>query len=388
MSRVMRKGRLGFGCFRWRDGYRRAGCGAVATVLLFGMPMAACAEDRRAVADVRDLPNAPGFSGGAEQGLQAKTASVSGVVLDITEAAVAGATVTLTQEGAAEKVLQSEAHGVFQFTELAAGTYHVTISARGLETFVSSEIVVKAGEHKVLPEIALPVEAANATVNVTVTQDELAEAQLKAEVQQRVLGVLPNFYSSYIWNAAPLRPKHKFELAMRSVTDPAVFVVSGFVAGVEQARGTYNKGYGQGAAGFGDRYGAVYGDILIGRFIGSALLPSLFHQDPRYFYLGTGSVKSRVWYAVTRTVITRQDNRRAQLNYSHLLGSMAAGAISKLYHPGGEDGVALVERNLLIGTAAGAGVNLIREFLLRKVVTKIPVYEQGKAVAAKEAAGR
>ena len=364
----------------WKRGLRPGGI--LVAAMLSALPAIANVERDRT------LPDSPGYiaqGGGAQATPQVGTASVSGVVLDISEAAVAGATVTLAREGTPEKVLKSEGHGVFQFTDLAAGTYHVTISAKGLETFVSDDIVLKAGERRELPQIALPLANANSTVNVSVTQDELATAQLKAEVQQRVFGVLPNFYSSYIWNAAPLKPRHKFELAFRSVTDPAVFLVTGITAGIEQAEGTYNKGYGQGAAGYGQRYGAAYGNLVVGRVIGSALLPSLFHQDPRYFYLGTGSVKSRVWYAMSRAVITRQDNRRAQLNYSHLLGSMAAGAISKLYHPGGEDGLALVERNLLVGTAAQATVNLMREFVLRKVVTKIPVYEQGKAVAAKEA---
>ena len=371
-----------------RRGLRRRG--VMVAVLVGGLPVAGLAQGKVFFVDSsRALPDSPGFTalgGGGYQGAaQQGTSSVTGVVLDISEAGVAGATVTLARDGDKDRVLTSEDHGAFQFTDLAAGTYHVTISAKGLETFVSDDIVLKAGERRTLPEIALPVANEHAEVNVTVTQSELATAQVKAELQQRVFGVLPNFYSSYIWNAAPLRPKNKIELAFRSLTDPAVFVTTGITAGIQQAEGTFNKGYGQGAAGYGRRYGAAYGDVVVGRVVGSALLPMIFHQDPRYFYLGTGSVGSRAWYAISRTVITRQDNRRAQFNYSHILGSMAAGAVSKLYHPGGEDGVTLVERNLLIGTGAQAAVNLVREFVLRKVVTKIPVYEQGKAVAAKEA---
>ena len=364
--------------------------GVLAVLLVGTLPAKVHGQDTSfLVSSSQVLPDAPGYpdlGGGYQAAPQQGTASVTGVVLDISEAGVAGATVTLARDGDKDRVLTSEDHGAFQFADLAAGTYHVTISAKGLETFVSDDIVLKAGERRTLPEIALPVANEHAEVNVTVTQSELATAQVKAELQQRVFGVLPNFYSSYIWNAAPLRPKNKIELAFRSLTDPAVFVVTGITAGIQQANGTFDKGYGQGAAGYGRRYGAAYGDIVVGRVVGSAVLPMIFHQDPRYFYLGTGSVGSRAWYAISRTVITRQDNRRAQLNYSHILGSMAAGAVSKLYHPGGEDGVTLVERNLLIGTGAQAAVNLVREFVLRKVVTKIPVYEQGKAVAAKEAA--
>ncbi len=337
------------------------------------------------------LPNAPSWgmavpmalqAGGAQEVKQG-TASVAGVVLDISEAGVAEATVTLTQEGAAERVMQSGERGVFLFTELPAGMYHVTITAKGLETFVSSEISLRAGEHHELPRIALPIETATSSVQVTVTQDELAEDQIRAAVQQRVLGVLPNFYSSYIWNAAPLRTKHKFELGLRSITDPAAFIVSGIVAGVEQASDTFPS-YHQGAEGYAKRLGAAYGDAVIGRMVGSAILPSLLHQDPRYFYRGSGSTLSRAWYAVTRSVICRGDNGRWQPNYSHVLGSLAAGGISSFYRPDRDRGVRLVERSLLVGTAGTAAVNLVREFALRRVTSKVPAYAQGKGEAAAE----
>ncbi len=84
-----------------------------------------------------------------------------------------------------------------------------------------------------------------------------------------------------IWDAAPLTSKLKFNLALRSSTDPVAFLLAGGVAGVEQAHNTF-PGYGSGPGGYAKRYGAAYADNVIGRMIGSAILPSLFHQDPRY----------------------------------------------------------------------------------------------------------
>jgi hypothetical protein len=125
-------------------------------------------------------------------------------------------------------------------------------------------------------------------VEVGLSRTEVAAEQIKVEEKQRVLGVLPNFYVSYIPNAVPLTSKQKFRLAGRTVMDPFTFVFVGGAAGVEQAQNHF-RGYGQGAQGYAKRFGAGYADTVAGTFIGSAILPSLLKQDPRYFYKGTGT---------------------------------------------------------------------------------------------------
>ena len=112
--------------------------------------------------------------------------------------------------------------------------------------------------------------------------------------------------------------------------------------------------------------------------LGSAILPSLLHQDPRYFYLGSGSVRTRAFYAISRAVITRSDSGKSQPNYSRILGSFAAGAIDNLYHPASDRGVGLVVSSGLLNTAGHAADNLLREFLFRKVTPTVPDYEKGK----------
>ena len=67
--------------------------------------------------------------------------------------------------------------------------------------------------------------------------------------------------------------------------------------------------------------------------LGGAVFPSLFKQDPRYFYKGTGSISSRALYAIANSVICKGDNERWQPNYSAILGGIAAGGISNLYYP-------------------------------------------------------
>ena len=124
-------------------------------------------------------------------------------------------------------------------------------------SFVAPEIHLLAGEQRQLPNIRCRSQPAD--VEVTASQSQVAAAQLQQELHQRALGVFPNFYSSYIWDAAPLSSKQKFVLALRSTTDPVNFLAIGVVAGVEQAKNIY-PGYGQGAQGYAKRYGAAYAD--------------------------------------------------------------------------------------------------------------------------------
>ena len=154
-------------------------------------------------------------------------------------------------------------------------------------------------------------------VHVGLTPDELAEVQIKDQEKQRVLGFIPNFYVSYVPNAAALSSKRKFELAWKSASDPVTFAAVGFVAGLDQAGDRWGA-YGQGAQGYAKRFGATYADVFVGTFIGSAALPSLLKQDPRYFYKGTGTKRSRILYALANSVICKGDNGRWQANYSSI----------------------------------------------------------------------
>ena len=332
-----------------------------------------------------ELPNAPGReSSSNDQTLstqlpyQQAPGSISGTVLDINERTVPEAKVTLVDEThAEERVAISDSEGHFIFTGLAPGRFKLTITSAGLRTFVSADVLLHPGEKHQLQRIALPIAEASADVQVTVTEEEIAQEQVKAEEKQRALGIFPNFYSSYIWNAAPLSTKQKFHLATKSITDPVDFLSSGVVAGIEQARDTY-PGYGQGAQGYGKRYGADYANGAIGRMLSSAVFPSLFHQDPRYFYMGSGSTRTRVLYALKMAVITKGDNGELQPNYSYILGSFAAGGIANAYHPAGDRGARLTIDNALLNIAGHAADNLVREFILRKLTPKVPSYATGK----------
>jgi|ERR1700722_8337560 len=306
-------------------------------------------------------------------------ASLSGTIADQSGAVIAGARIKLTRTGdprstdnsSGGQEAVSDSDGQFSFANVAPGAFQLTITSGGFETRTSSGILL-SGEVHMVPQIALTVATNVVDVQVGVSQTEVAEEQMKVEEQQRVLGVLPNFYVSYIPDAVPLTSKQKFKLAGKTMIDPFTFVIVGGAAGVEQAQNHF-KGYGQGAQGYGKRYGAGYADTAAGTFIGAAILPSLLKQDPRYFYKGTGSTLSRFFYAAANAVICKGDNGRWQANYSNVLGSLAAGGISNLYYPAQDrNGAGLTLENGAIGLASTAVANVFQEFFIRKLTPKAP----------------
>jgi hypothetical protein len=212
----------------------------------------------------------------------------------------------------------------------------------------------------------LAVAAATTELVVRPSRLEIAEDQVKEEEKQRVIGVFPNFYVTYVRDAAPLSSKQKFELAWKSTVDPVNLAVTGVIAGFKQAQNDFS-GYGQGAQGYAKRYGASFGDSITSTFIGGAILPSLLKQDPRYFYKGDGGARSRVLYALASAVICKGDNGRWQANYSSILGNLAAGGIATLYYPAKDrNATRLTLENALIGIGATAASNLLQEFVIRR----------------------
>lgn len=298
----------------------------------------------------------------------ANSGSISGTVVDKDGALVPNATMVLTS-GAFTSQIHSGGDGSFGFTNVPPGPYELTVSAPGFATQTKSG-VLQSGESVALPPFQLVV-ATNIEVYVTKTREEIAEEQVHVEETQRVFGVVPNYYVTYIPDAAPLNTRQKFKLGWKSTVDPVVFGFSGVLAGMEQANNRFS-GYGQGAQGYGKRLGATYADIVSGTFIGSVILPAVLRQDPRYFYKGTGSRRSRFFYALANAVICKGDNGRWEPNYSNMLGSLAAGGLSNAYYPASNRGIALTFENALIGIG-GTGLGaVVEEFFLHKVTSHAP----------------
>jgi Carboxypeptidase regulatory-like domain len=292
-------------------------------------------------------------------------------VLDVSGASVAGAEVSLTHEdGTQSHTMVSDANGEFSFTEIVPGSYLVVVNAKGFAPFASAEFVVAGQQAYEVADISLSVATASMEVMVRPT-DLIAAEQIRVEEKQRLIGVIPNFYTSYIYDAAPLTWKQKFSFAARGTFDPVALIGVGVAAGIEQANNSF-AGYGQGAAGYAKRYAAKFVDGRSSDFLTHAVFPSLFHQDPRYFYLGSGAVKSRLMHAVSSAFVTRSDGGHTQPNYSYLLGDICAAALSNLYYPPANRGANLVFTNAAVGLAGRVGGNLLREFLPKHLTTNVP----------------
>ena len=163
------------------------------------------------------------------------------------------------------------------------------------------------------------------------------QQQEKAKPQtsnKRMFFILPNYLTvEKDAPISPLTPAQKFKLVARGTFDPYQFGYYAVLAGIGQATDA-ESGYGQGALGYGKRYAAIFGDTTIENFITAAALPSLLHQDPRYFRKAEGGFARRSWYAIRRVFVIRSDSGREEFNSSEIFGSAAAAAISTYsYHP-------------------------------------------------------
>lgn len=309
---------------------------------------------------------------------QPGTASLSGTVVDKNGDLLIGAQATLTgPPGSPVRTVQSGINGQFRFTGLTPGIYNLTVSAPGMTTFTASGIPLRVGESDVLPPVNLSASPLITTLTVNGNSKHLSEEQMHTAEQQRVVGIIPNFYTSYNWNAPPMLAKQKFQLSVRDLADPVSLLSVAGIAGVEQYENVF-PAFGGGIEGYGKRYGAALVDHASGILLARAVYPSIFHQDPRYFYKGKGTIASRALYAIGASVIAKGDNGRWEPNYSGVLGSFSAAALSNLYYPASSRGASLVVVNGFASIGGEALSNLIREFVLKRFTSHVPTGANGQ----------
>ncbi len=295
-----------------------------------------------------------------------RTATIMGTVTDVNGDVIPNATVVLKEvESNDPRTILTTENGMFEFHDVTPGiTYQLSISTKDYEEWISTPIILNPDQFKIVPGIQLRIPTYRIIVDVRYDPVKVATEQFKAEEKQRVFGIIPNFYVSYESDPAPLTPKMKFKLALKVSTDPVTAAGVFLVASAKQAGNTPD--YGQGWGAYGKRFGAVAADGFSDIMIGGAILPSLLHQDPRYFYQGTGTTGSRIRHAMFSPFVARGDNGRWQPNYSSVGGVLASSALANLYYPRSNRGAGLVFGNFAIGTAERIGASLAQEFLLGK----------------------
>jgi hypothetical protein len=313
------------------------------------------------------LLSVPAFAQTGEV-LNTKAADILGTVADASSDPIPNATVVLQGPGDNRLTATTTDDGSFALHDVSPGIpYQIVVSADGFVGWDSS-VSVEPGQQKSLGEITLRILAVQRAITVTYSSKEIAAQQLKAEEHQRVLGFIPNIFVTYEPHPEPLTARMKFHLAYKGLTHPTFFAFQALWAGVQQASDMTD--YRLGARGYGERFGANLATGASEGLFANAILPSLLHQDPRYFYRGSGTKRSRAWHAVVAPFVCQGDNGKLQPNLSQWGGSLISASLSNAYYPDSNRGPGLVFTNF--GTRMGLHVvlGLAQEFVLPRFTSK------------------
>jgi len=300
----------------------------------------------------------------------AKTGRVLGTVVDTSDDPVPAATVILQGPTGDRLTVVTKDDGTFVFDQVPAElAYQITVTTEGFADW-SSSITVEPGQDKTLSGVKLRILAVQRAITVSYSEKEIAKQQFKAEEQQRIFRFIPNIYVTYESHPEPLTTGMKFHLAYKSMTNPVFFARTAAWAGVQQAADTPGQ-WRQGAQGYGKRLGAGFADAATEGLIGNAILPSLLHQDPRYYYQGSsGTKKSRALHAIFAAFICKGDNGKTQPNYSTWGGSLISSTISLSYYPSADRNAQHVFKNFGIGMGFHIAGGLVQEFILDKFTSR------------------
>jgi hypothetical protein len=291
--------------------------------------------------------------------------TIMGTVVDATGGVIPGASVVLQGPTANDqRTVTSRDNGFFELKGITPGIpYTVSISANGFGNWRSDEITLTPSQTAILSNIKMRV-ATVETVTEVVPQEVIAVQQERVLENQRLVGFIPNVYVSYAQDAVPLTSRLKFRLAVKALTNPVT--IAGFTMNSAMYQAAGYPAYQQGMKGFGQRIGSTFAGGWTKIMVGDAILPSLLHQDPRYFYQGTGTTGSRLKHALASAFVTRTDDGRRAVNYSNLGGDLVAGAMANAYYPDRDRGAGLVMRSSLIGIGGRMANAVAQEFLFHK----------------------
>jgi hypothetical protein len=243
---------------------------------------------------------------------------------------------------------------------LAAGCFAASPLVAQDKPAVLRMPVSAAGE--VLPDAPVPEAQANQPQTTEPAKTAADVDPTEGQQSKRILGIIPNFRSvSVDQKLPPLKPWEKFKLAASDSFDYSSFIYVGMLAGVAQAQNSTPE-FHQGAAGFGRYYWHSFADNTDGNFFTEAIMPSVTHEDPRYYTLGRGGFARRFVYSVGRLVVTRTDNGARTFNVSEIVGNGAAAGISDLYYPSPERTWTKTGQRWILQIGLDGASNVLKEF--------------------------
>jgi len=183
------------------------------------------------------------------------------------------------------------------------------------------------------------------------------------EPPKRMFGMIPDFESANdtLENQKPLTVHEKYILSLHQAFDFSSHLGDAFQSGIQQLTNGQPH-FGQGWGAYGERFAASEADQTTESILIYGFLPSVLHEDPRYFRQGKGSVRSRVWYAVNRTFVTRRDDGANEFNMSETLGQLASCGISTTYYPARDRTVSGVFLNWAVNLGYNSGYNILTEY--------------------------
>jgi hypothetical protein len=246
---------------------------------------------------------------------------------------------------------------IFMGRNLLLSVVLLTFSAHGQETILA--------DVESTPPSVTAMEASNELGALpqapSQSKSEQEKEAQKKEQSERTLGIVPRFGATDRMDAPPLTTGEKFHLFAKTTFDPVTVVIAAAQAGVSQADNQF-AGYGQGAEGYGKRFGAAFGDQLSAGFFGNFLYPTIFKQDPRYFRRGHGGFGRRFVYSLLQEVICHTDSGGRAFNASSMLGAFTSGGLSNVYYPADDRGFKLTMGRSGLAIAYASAGGLFNEF--------------------------
>ncbi len=159
----------------------------------------------------------------------------------------------------------------------------------------------------------------------------------------------------------PLTTRQKYKLAFVETVDLSMLLRAAFVSGFDEPS-TSDRIMGPAWADSANSTPHNAASIAINNFFDDAFIPSLVHQDPRFFRKGTGSVKSRIWWGIRSQFVAFSDQGKSMPNYGSIVGLPMATALSNAYLPAKNVSFGQTMEGIAIRIGVNAGLDTAREF--------------------------